>query len=72
MRNKNEGHSKSEKVIYTALGGGLILTFVPAYIPYVVCFSGLLISLYGTMDTIANSVGRNKFNIKEYIENGNK
>lgn len=71
MNHKNESNN-SEKVIYSALGGFVILKLAPFYIPYVICFGGLMISLYGILDVINKSDNRSEFDIKKYIENINK
>ena len=33
MNKKNESHGSSEKVIYSTLGGGIILAMCPQWIP---------------------------------------
>lgn len=69
---KIEDHSSFEKTIYTSIGGFVILTLVPSYIPYCLCFGGLMVSLYGILDTINKSDAVSKFDLKSYIENKNK
>lgn len=68
----NQEHSKTEKVIYTTLGGFIILKLAPIYIPYCMCFGGLMVSLYGILDVINKSDSRDAFDIKKHIENINK
>lgn len=61
--------SNTEKVIYTTLGGFVVLTLAPIYIPYCLCFGGLMVSLYGILNTVNKSDVRSEFDLKKYIEN---
>ncbi len=65
----NEQHSNSEKIVYSGLGTFIILKLMPCYIPFVLCFTGLIIGLFGIIDVINKSDLKSDFNYKEYIEN---
>lgn len=69
---ENKEHGGLEKIIYSALGGFVILKLAPMYIPYVICYGGLMVSLYGILDVINKSSKRHDFDLNEYIENANK
>lgn len=72
MNKKNESHGSSEKVIYSTLGGGIILAMCPQWIPACIFGGGLLISVYGILDIINKSDARSQFDLRQYIENSNK
>lgn len=72
MNKNNESHSSSEKVIYSALGGGIILSMAPQWMPICIFGGGLLISIYGILDVINKSDARSQFDLQKYIENSNK
>lgn len=69
---KKEDHSIFEKTIYSVIGGFIILSMAPGYIPYCLCFGGLMVSAYGIIDIINKSDAVSQFDIKSYIENANK
>lgn len=69
MNKKDNSSSDFQKVVYTTLGGAIIFLMSPSYIPYCICFGGLMISAYGIIDTINKSDARSKFDLKAYIEN---
>ena len=67
---KNDNNNEKEFMIYSALGGGLIACFMPVYIPMLLCWGGLLGSLYGIANVISKSNNSNNFNFisKEEIK----
>lgn len=74
MNDKKKFYNKpsdTEKVVYSVLGGVVISCFAPMYIPYCLCFGGLMIGLYGTFDVISKSDVRSQFDLKQYIETKN-
>lgn len=71
MKNK-EDHSNFEKTVYSVLGGFIILSLAPTYIPYCLCFGGLMVSLYGIVDVVNKSDACKSFDVKSHIENLNK
>ncbi len=48
---QNKGTPTDDNMIktitYSVVGGGICLAFMPGYIPYVICYSGIIGSLYG-------------------------
>ena len=48
---KNKGTPTDDNTIktitYSIVGGSICLTLMPGYIPYVICYSGIIGSLYG-------------------------
>lgn len=69
---KNKETNNVEKTVYSTVGGFVILTLAPSFIPYCLCFGGLLISLYGIVDVINKSDAVSSFDIKGYIDDMKK
>lgn len=48
---QNKGTPTDDNMIktitYSVVGGGICLALMPGYIPYVICYSGIIGSLYG-------------------------
>lgn len=57
---QNKGTPTEDNMIktitYSIVGGSICLTLMPGYIPYVICYSGIICSLYG----ISKILQRNK------------
>lgn len=49
MNNKGTPNEDNniKTITYSVIGGGICLTLMPGYIPYVICYGGIIGSLYG-------------------------
>lgn len=50
MKNNNTSSNENngiEVITYSIIGGAVLSTFIPTYIPVIVCGGGLMASLYG-------------------------
>lgn len=66
--NSNNKKNDIEIMTYSILGGALILYLMPSYIPYVICYSGVIGSLYGILSILKKYDNSNDFVSKEDIE----
>ena len=65
---KNNDRNDTEVMAYSIIGGILILYLMPQYIPYAICYSGILGSLYGILMILKKYDSSNDFVSKENIE----
>lgn len=68
MNDKNKQKNDVEVVIYSLLGGGVILYLIPRYISYVICYMGIIMSLYSILNILKKYDNSNDFISKENIE----
>lgn len=68
MNNKDKQKNNIEIITYSVLGGILILYLMPSYIPYAICYSGIIFSLYWILNILKKYDNSNDFVSKEDIE----
>ena len=66
--NSNNKKNDIEIITYSIVGGVLILYLMPSYIPYMICYSGIIGSLYGILNILKKYDTSNDFVSKEDIE----
>lgn len=64
----NNKKNDIEIITYSIVGGVLILYLMPSYIPYMICYSGIIGSLYGILNILKKYDTSNDFVSKEDIE----
>ena len=60
--------NNGEVIIYSVVGGYILLSFAPALIPTAICYAGLCISLCGIYDVLKNSNIASDFDIDNYLK----
>lgn len=68
MNNKDKQKNDIEIITYSIVGGVLILYLMPSYIPYIICYTGIIRSLYGILEILQKYENINDFISKEDIE----
>lgn len=75
---KNKGTPTEDNTIkvitYSVVGGGVCLALIPGYIPYIICYSGIIVSLYGVTRILEKYKDAEEMNFisKENIKYFNK
>lgn len=74
MSNKKDTNNNTELITYSIIGGAIISTFIPTYIPIVLCGGGLMASLYGINSILSKYKDADDMNFvsKENIKYFNK
>lgn len=60
--------SNGEIVMYSIIGGYILLSFAPTLIPIAICYTGLCVSLCGIYDVLKNSNMETDFDIDKYLK----